>query len=236
MSEKKKKKPHHYGNKHISPAELGRYIEQTLLTPNATEADVIKLCKSAIRYNFCSVCVHPYYVPLSKAILSGHETTVTTVIGFPLGMTMKNIKVYEAMQAALYGAQELDVVLNIGAVKSGNLDYVAGELSEILAANKSIVHTAIIETCYLTEKEKSAVTEIAAGCGVGFIKTSTGFGPKGATDKDVKLIKNVLKDRAGVKASGNIRTLPQVMRLIKSGAARIGTSAGLEIMQEALAS
>jgi deoxyribose-phosphate aldolase len=236
MSEKKRKKAPQYGNKQISPAELARYIDQTLLTPDAAEADIIKLCKGAIRYNFYSVCVHPYYVPLCKAILGGHDTKATTVIGFPLGMTMKNIKVYEAMQAVLYGAQELDIVINIGAAKSGNLDFVGEELSEILAATKSVVHKAIIETCYLTEKEKRAVTEIAVSCGIPFIKTSTGFGTKGATVKDVRLIKSIVKDRAEVKAAGSIRTLPQALRFIQAGAARIGTSAGTEIMQEALAS
>lgn len=234
MSEKKRKKPPHYGNKHIPPLELARYIDQTLLTPYATETDVIKLCQGAIRYNFYSVCVHPYYVPLGKAILSGYDTKITTVIGFPLGMAMKNIKVYEAMQAVLYGAQELDVVINIGAVKSGNLDYAGWELSEILSANRSLVHTAIIETCYLTEKEKSAMAEIAASCGVSFINTSSGFGSKGATEDDVKLIKSIVKERAEVKASGDIHTLSQTLHFIQAGATRIGTSAGVEIMQEAL--
>ena len=234
MSEKKKGKAPHYGTNQISPGELARYIDQTLLNPYAAEADIIKLCKEAIRYNFYSVCIHPYYVPLCKAILSGYDIKVSTVIGFPLGMTMKNAKVYEAMQAVLYGAQELDVVINIGAVKSGNLDFVGEEISEILSATKSVVHKAIIETCYLTEKEKRAVTEIAVSCGAPFIKTSTGFGTKGATTKDVKLIKNIIKDRAEVKAAGGIRTLQQVLRFIQAGAARIGTSSGSEIMREAL--
>src|SRR5271169_3847550 len=136
MSEKKREKPHRSGSKRPSPKELARYIDQTLLTPHATEADIIKLCKGAMRNNFYSVCVHPYYVPLCKAILSGHDIKVTTVIGFPLGMTMKNIKVYEAMQSVLYGAQELDIVINVGAVKSGNLDYIGEEPSEIVSATK----------------------------------------------------------------------------------------------------
>ncbi len=234
MSEKKRGKAPHYGTNRLSPTELARYIDQTLLNPYAAEADIIKLCKEAIRYNFYSVCIHPYYVPLCKAVLSGYDIKVTTVIGFPLGMAMKNTKVYEAMQAVLYGAQELDVVINIGAVKSGNFGFVGEELSEILSATTSVVHKAIIETCYLTEKEKRAVTEIAVSCGAPFIKTSTGFGTKGATLKDVKLIKNIIKDRAEVKAAGGIRTLQQVLRFIKAGAARIGTSSGPEIIREAL--
>src|SRR5208283_1161908 len=207
MSEKKRGKAPHYGTNKISPGELARYIDQTLLTPLAAEADIIKLCKEAIRYNFYSVCIHPYYVPLCKAILSGYDIKVTTVIGFPLGMTMKNSKVNEAMQAVIYGAQELDVVINVGALKSGNLDFVGEELSEILSATRPVPLKAIIETCYLTEKEKLAVTEIAVSCGAAFITTSTGFGTKGATVKDVKLIKSVIKDRAEIKAAGGIRTL-----------------------------
>ncbi len=233
MSEKKKEKVPHYGSKRPSPEELARYIDQTLLTPHATEADIIKLCKGAMRNNFHSVCVHPYYVPLCKAILSGYDIKVTTVIGFPLGMTMKNIKVYEAMQAVLYGAQELDIVINIGAVKSGNFDFAGEELSEIVSASRQVVHKAIIETCYLTEREKHAVTEIAVSCGARFIKTSTGFGAKGATTKDVKLIKSIVKDRAEVKAAGGIKTLSQTLRFIRAGAARIGTSAGEAIIKEA---
>jgi deoxyribose-phosphate aldolase len=236
MSGKKKEKHPHYGSKLNSLSELSRHIDHTLLTPHASEADIIKLCKAAIGYNFYSVCVHPYYIPLCKAILSGYDIKVTTVVGFPLGMTMKDVKVYEAMQSVLYGAQELDVVINLGAVKSGNLDFVGEELSEILSVSKSAVHKAVIETCYLTEKEKRAVTEIAVSCGMPFIKTSTGFGTKGASVKDVKLIKSVAKDRAEVKAAGGIRTLSQVQRFLQAGAVRIGTSYGAEIMQEALAS
>ncbi|HXW68862.1 MAG TPA: deoxyribose-phosphate aldolase [Dissulfurispiraceae bacterium] len=236
MSEKKKGKAPHYGTNRISPGELARYIDQTLLNPYAAEADIIKLCKQSIRYNFYSVCVHPYYVPLCKAILSGYDIKVTTVIGFPLGMSMKNSKVYEAMQAVLYGAQELDVVISIGAVKSGNLDFVGEEISEILSATRPVLLKAIIETCYLDEKEKRAVTERAVSSGAAFIKTSTGFGTKGATVKDVKLIKNIINDRAEVKAAGGIRTLHQVLRFIQAGATRIGTNAGVEIMQEALTS
>lgn len=238
MSEKRKKKLPHYGNKQISPGELARYIDQTLLTPYADEADIIRLCKGAIKYNFYSVCVNPYYIPLSKAILAGYDTKVTTVVGFPLGMTMKSIKVYEAMQAVLYGAQELDIVINTGAVKSGNLDYAGQELSEILSANRSVVHTVIIETCCLTEKEKSAVAEIAAGSGVRFINLSAGpgSGGKNSMEDDIKMIKSIVRERAEVKVSGDIRTLSKMLRLIKAGAARIGTSAGTEIMQEALAS
>jgi deoxyribose-phosphate aldolase len=208
-------------------------MDQSLLKPHATEADIIKLCRSAIKYNFYSVCVNPYYVPLCNALLKGHETKVTTVIGFPLGMTVKDAKIYEAKQAVLYGADELDIVMNIGAAKSGNWDYVGEEFLEIISATKSAVHKVIIETCYLTEEEKIVAAKVAVLFGAKFIKTSTGFGTKGATVKDVKLIKKVLGDRAEVKASGGIKTLSQVLKFIGAGAARIGTSAGVKIMKEA---
>ncbi|MBI3592082.1 MAG: deoxyribose-phosphate aldolase, partial [Nitrospirae bacterium] len=190
MSEKKRVKARLCGSKKISP-ELARFIDQTLLRPQATEADIIKLCKGAIKYSFYSVCVNPYFVPLCKAILTGYDTKVATVIGFPLGMTQKNVKIYEASQAVLYGAQELDIVINIGALKSGNMDFVGDELSEIIASSKTAIHKIIIETCCLTEKEKRAAVEVALASGAHFVKTSTGFGAKGATIKDVKLIKGI---------------------------------------------
>ncbi len=217
----------------LSGSEIARFIDQSLLIPRATEADIIKLCKTAIKYNFYSVCVNPYFVPLCNALLKGHETKVTTVIGFPLGMTVKDAKIYEANQAVLYGADELDIVMNIGAAKSGNWDYVGEEILEIISSTKSAVHKVIIETCYLTEEEKIVATKVASLFGAKFIKTSTGFGTKGATIKDVKLIKKIVGDRAEVKAAGGIKTLSQVLQFIKAGAARIGTSAGIEIMKEA---
>ncbi|MCL4456721.1 MAG: deoxyribose-phosphate aldolase [Nitrospirae bacterium] len=229
MSKRKKAKAPLSGN------EIARFIDQSLLKPQAKEADIIKLCNDAIKYNFYSVCVNPYYVPLCNALLKGHEIKVTAVIGFPLGMTLKDAKIYEAKQAVLYGADELDIVMNIGAAKSGNWDYVAGEILEIISATKSAVHKVIIETCYLTEEEKIAAIKIASLFGAKFIKTSTGFGSKGATIKDVKLMKKILGHRAEIKAAGGIRTLSQALNFIKAGATRIGTSAGVEIMKEAQA-
>lgn len=226
MSEKKKQKDH------LSGSELANLIDQSLLKPYATESDIIKLCKSAIKYGFYSVCVNPYYVPLCSAILKGHKTKVTTVIGFPLGMTLKDVKVLEAKEAVKYGAKELDIVINIGAVKSGNWDYVGDEILSIITATKSAVHKVIIETCYLSDEEKIVATKVASLFGAKYIKTSTGFGPKGASIKDIKLIKKVLAGRAGIKAAGGIKTLNQVLSLLKAGATRIGTSSGVEIMKE----
>jgi len=226
MSGIKKEKPHPYGS------DIAQFIDQGLLNPQATEADVIKLCKGAIKYKFHSVCVNPYYVPLCKAILTGYDSRVTTVIGFPLGMSLKETKVYEAVQSVLYGADELDIVMNIGAAKSANWKFVEQELSDIIAASKDSVHKVIIETCLLTEKEKMIAAEVVLACGAEFIKTSSGFGSKGATVKDVKLLRGIVKDKAGVKAAGGIKTLKQALGFIKAGASRIGTSAGVEIVKE----
>jgi deoxyribose-phosphate aldolase len=216
----------------LSGSELANLIDQSLLKPEATESDIIRLCKSAIKYGFYSVCVNPYFVPLCSAILKGHKTKVSTVIGFPLGMTLKEVKVLEAKQAIRYGAKELDIVINIGAVKSGNWDYVGDEIFSIISATKSAVHKVILETCYLNDEEKIVATKVASLFGAKYIKTSTGFGSKGASIKDVKLIKKVLGGRAEIKAAGGIKSLSQVMRFIKAGATRIGTSSGVEIMKE----
>lgn len=226
MSKRKK------GNHLLSGNEIARFIDYTLLKPDATEADIIRLCKNAIRYNFYSVCVNPYFVPLCKAVLEGYNTKVTTVIGFPLGASLKDVKVYEAKKALNYGADELDVVINIASAKSGNWRYVEEEISEIISATKKAIHKAIIETCYLSDKEKIIASEIAISSGARFIKTSTGFGIKGAEIKDVELIKRHIKDRAEIKASGGIKTLSAVQRFIKAGATRIGTSAGVDIVKD----
>lgn len=226
MSERKKQKGH------LSGSELANLIDQSLLKPYVTESDIINLCESAIKYGFYSVCVNPYYVPLCSAILKGHKTKVTTVIGFPLGMTLKDVKVLEAKEAVKYGAKELDIVINIGAVKSGNWDYVGDEILSIIKATKSAVHKVIIETCYLSDEEKIVATKVASLFGAKYIKTSTGFGPKGASIKDIRLIKRVLGGRAGIKAAGGIKTLTQVLSFLKAGATRIGTSSGVEIIKE----
>ncbi len=213
--------------------ELARFIDQSLLKPHATEADVRTLCKDALLHSFHAVCVHPCFVSLCKNLLAGHATKVTTVIGFPLGVSLREIKTYEAIQSILHGAEELDIVMNIGAAKSGNWRFVEKELSEIIAASPSVIHKVIIETCYLDDDEKKRAAEVTIACGADFIKTSTGFGPKGATVGDVRLLKAVAKDNTEIKAAGGIKTLSQALRLIKAGATRIGTSAGVAIMREA---
>ncbi len=206
-------------------------IDHTLLKAEATEADIRRLADEARRYGFYSVCVNPYYVETAKAFLKGSLCGVTTVVGFPLGMDLTGAKVHEAMGAALAGADELDIVINIGAAKDGLWDVVEKDLYGVIAATGGLVHKAIIETCYLTDHEKREAAEAALRAGAEFIKTSTGYGPGGATVEDVRLIKGVVGDRAGIKAAGGIKTIAQVREMIEAGATRIGTSSGVAIVE-----
>jgi len=211
---------------------IARSIDHTLLRPDATHGDIENLCKEALDFGFHSVCINPFFVKSVKEYLIDSEVKVTTVIGFPLGATLTDVKVYEAMNVASLGADELDIVINISALKSGDWKTVRKDLSDVIMATRGLIHKAIIETCYLNkgEKKKAVVTVLDAG--VEFIKTSTGFGPKGAEIEDVRLIKSIVGDRAGIKAAGGIRTLKQVVDFIEAGATRIGTSSGARIMKE----
>ena len=207
-------------------------IDHTLLRSDATYGDIENLCREALDFGFHSVCINPFFVKSAKALLKDSQVKVTTVIAFPLGATLTDVKVYEAMNAALLGADELDIVINIGALKSGDWKTVRKDLSDVIMATRGLIHKAIIETCYLDEDEKKKAVMIALEAGAGFIKTSTGFGPKGAELDDVRLINSLVGDRAGIKAAGGIRTLKQVVDFIEAGATRIGTSSGVGIMRE----
>lgn len=207
-------------------------IDHSLLQPEATEADVVKLCEEAKRYGFFSVCVYPSYIKMAKEFLSGSKVRISTVIGFPSGMTSSGAKIYEALEAVILGADELDIVMNIGTAKSGRWNTVEQEITDILTATPGSVHKIIIETCYLTEDEKKKATSMVTETGAEFVKTSTGFGTAGATVQDVKLIKSITKGKTGIKAAGGIKTVKDIRAFIEAGATRIGTSAGVEIMKE----
>ncbi len=211
---------------------IARSIDHTLLRPDATHGDIENLCKEALDFGFYSVCINPSFVKSVKEYLIDSAVKVTTVIGFPLGATLTDVKVYEAMNVASLGADELDIVVNIGALKSDDWKTVRKDLSDVIMATRELIHKAIIETCCLNEDEKNKAVMIALNAGAEFIKTSTGFGPKGAEIEDVRLIKSIVGDRAGIKAAGGIRTLKQVVDLIEAGATRIGTSSGARIMKE----
>jgi deoxyribose-phosphate aldolase len=211
---------------------IAKLIDHSLLRPDVTEADVLKLCEEAGKYNFHSVCVHPYFVKTAREALFRTHVKVATVIGFPLGMTFPQVKIYEAMEAVLNGAEELDIVMNIGLAKSDKWDLVEKEISDIITVTSGVIHKIIIETCYLTDDEKKRACSVIMNAGAEFVKTSTGFGTTGATVEDVKLIKSVTKGKIGIKASGGIKTLKELRMFVDAGATRIGTSSGVKIMKE----
>ena len=210
--------------------ELNKYIDHTNLKTTATLKDIEKLCDEAIKYHFESVCIYPYYVKLAKKLLEETNIGITTVIGFPNGMHTKETKAYEAIEAVNNGATEIDMVINMGAVKNKDFDYIKEEIEEIRDSIDGKVLKVIIETCYLTKEEIVKLTKICNETFVNFIKTSTGFGDCGATIEDVELINENKSKLLEIKASGGIRDINTMEAMIKAGATRIGTSSGVAIM------
>lgn len=213
--------------------EIARIIDQSLLRPDATCDDIKKLCREAKEHGFHSVCINPFFIPFAKRLLSGSPVRITTVIGFPLGMTLTKAKVFEAIESELSGADELDIVMNIGMAKSGRWDIVGKDLGDVISATKNAVHKIIIESCLLSREGKIKAAEIVLKTGAEFVKTSTGFGSGGAVSEDIRLIRSVVRDACGVKASGGIKTLSQAKEMVSAGADRIGTSCGVEILMGA---
>ena len=213
--------------------ELARYIDHTLLKPDAKEGDIIKLCKEALEYKFASVCVNASHVKLAYSFLQGTEVRVCTVVGFPLGATTKETKAFEASQAIENGAAEIDMVINIGALKSGKHDAVKEDIREVagVCKDKALLKV-IIETCLLTDEEKVTACLLSMEAGADFVKTSTGFSVGGATAEDIKLMRRTIGPDMGVKASGGIRNLESALKMIEAGASRIGASASVSIVNE----
>lgn len=208
---------------------LASYIDHTLLKPGATVEDIIKLCAEAEQYKFAAVCVNPVYVDLAAHCLAGTGVKTATVIGFPLGATFTKTKVAEAKEAVLRKANELDMVINIGAAKAGLWEAVTDDIRQVVEAADGAVVKVIIETGLLTDEEKRQACQAVLDAGAQFVKTSTGFGPGGATVEDICLLKKAVGEKIGIKASGGIRTLEQAKELIAAGATRLGTSAGIVI-------
>lgn len=217
-------------------SNLPKYIDHTLLKPEATEEDIRRVVQEAIRYNFATVFVFPCWTRLARELLKGSEVKLGCPVGFPFGANKTETKIFEAKRAIEDGAEELDMVINITALKSGRLDYVKGDIEEVVKAVRPIGVKVIIETSYLTDEEKIKVSLIARDAGASFIKTSTGLGPKGATVEDIMLLKRVLGDTIKIKASGGIRDYNTCVQMINAGASRIGTSSGVKIMEEYLSS
>ncbi len=213
--------------------EIARMIDHTLLKPEATVDDIKKLCEEAKQFHFASVCVNPSFVKFCANELKNTDVKVCTVIGFPLGATTTETKRFEAAQAIENGAQELDMVINIGMLKSGNYDYVFNDIQQVVLEAKPnrIIVKVIIETCLLTDEEKIKACLISKDAGADFVKTSTGFSKGGATAGDVALMRYVVGGSMGVKASGGIRSREDAELMIASGADRIGASASVKIVQ-----
>ena len=213
--------------------KLNKYIDHTLLKADATKEQITKLCKEAKQYDFASVCVNTCYVPLCKELLKDSDVKVCTVVGFPLGAMDSKSKAYEAKTAVLNGAEEVDMVINIGALKDKDYKYVTNDIKEIVEASKPAIVKVIIETCLLTDEEKIEACKCVLEAKAAFVKTSTGFSTNGATLEDVKLMKETVKDNCKVKAAGGIRTYEDAIKMIEAGADRLGCSAGIKIMEEA---
>ncbi|MGE3608653.1 MAG: deoxyribose-phosphate aldolase [Bacteriovoracaceae bacterium] len=213
--------------------KLNKYIDHTLLKAEATKTQIEKLCLEAREYDFFSVCVNSYYVKLAKQLLSGSDVKVCTVVGFPLGASTMETKRFEAMKAVAEGAKEIDMVLNISAVKSGEWQYVLDDMSSLaqVCHQQGALLKVILETCLLTDEEKKKACELAVKAGVDFVKTSTGFSTAGATVEDVKLMRSIVGPNMGVKASGGIRNAKIAAKMIEAGATRLGTSASVDIIK-----
>ncbi|MGH4051791.1 MAG: deoxyribose-phosphate aldolase [Clostridium sp.] len=212
--------------------KLEQYIDHTLLKQQATEEDIIKVCTEAKEYGFASVCANAYFASLVSKQLKGTNVKTCIVVGFPLGATTKEVKAFEAKQAIENGAQEIDMVINVGAVKSNRYDVVKDEIKEVVStcAGHALVKV-IIETCLLTDEEKIQVCQIAKEAGANFVKTSTGFSTGGATVHDVKLMRETVGTEMGVKASGAVRTTQDAKAVIEAGATRIGASSSIVIVK-----
>lgn len=210
---------------------IAKYIDHTLLKPTATQAQIAKLCDEARHYGFCSVCVNPYWVAFAKKALQGSDVKVCTVIGFALGATTATAKAFEAKEAIANGADEVDMVINMGALKSGDTQTVLADIQAVRDASRGHILKVIIETSQLTDEEKVTACELAAKAGADFVKTSTGFNGGGATVQDVALMRKSIPASMQVKASGGVRSRADADAMIAAGATRIGTSGGVQIVE-----
>jgi deoxyribose-phosphate aldolase len=217
--------------------EIAAWIDHTLLKPDATAAQVKVLCQEALEYRFAAVCVNPAYVPLAYVLLANSPVAVCTVVGFPLGATLPAYKAYETLACLSAGANEIDMVLNVGALKSEAYGLALNDIQVVVqtAHNQGAIVKVILETALLTRREKIIACLLCKVAGADFVKTSTGFSTAGATVEDVSLMRRIVGAEMGVKAAGGIRTLEDALAMIEAGATRIGASAGVKILQAAQA-
>lgn len=212
--------------------KIAAAIDHTLLKPEATKEEVTFLCAEAAKYGFASVCINPFWVSLCARLLKGHTPAVCTVVGFPLGANRPETKAEEARRAIADGATEIDMVLNVGALKSGMLDVVEQDIKTVRDACSGVILKVILETALLNDEQKVAACEASKRAGADFVKTSTGFSTGGATAGDVALMRRIVGDKMGVKASGGVRTRKDATLMLNSGASRIGASASVKIVNE----
>jgi len=214
-------------------ASVARLIDHTQLRPEAVSSDITRLCREARRYQFASVCVNPCWVSVAVAELAGSPVKVGTVAGFPLGAAMTEVKAAEAAAALRTGASEVDMVINIGALRSGDYERVRQDIRAVVQVchEAGAILKAILETAFLNDYQKAVACAIAKMAGADFVKTSTGFGPAGASEQDVALMRRVVGPEMGIKAAGGIRTLDDLRRMVAAGADRIGASASVKIME-----
>ncbi|WP_319203038.1 deoxyribose-phosphate aldolase [uncultured Ilyobacter sp.] len=210
--------------------KINKYIDHTVLKATTVKEDIVKLCQEAKEYGFFSVCVNGCYVSLAAEELKGTDVKIAAVVGFPLGAMSSEAKVFEAKKCIEDGASEIDMVINVGLLKSGETKLVEDEIRAIKEAIGDNVLKVIIETCYLTEKEKRTACQLSLNAKADFVKTSTGFGTGGATFEDVALMKEVVGDNAQIKASGGVRDLETAMKYIEMGVTRLGTSSGVMLV------
>jgi deoxyribose-phosphate aldolase len=218
----------------LYPRDIARRIDHTLLKPEATREQIEALCREAREHGFATVCVNPVWVPLCSALLRGSETAVCTVVGFPLGATLSEVKAYEAARVVEQGACEVDMVIGVGTLKSKDYRAVERDIAGVVAASRAggALVKVIIEAALLTDDEKVKACVLARAAGAEFVKTSTGFGPGGATAADVALMRRVVGPEMGVKAAGGVKDLKSAQAMIEAGADRIGASVGVKIVQE----
>ena len=213
--------------------KVNKLIDHTLLKAFATKSEIKALCDEAIKYDFKSVCVNPANVKYASECLQDSDVLVCTVIGFPLGANTIETKIFETVDAIINGADEIDMVINIGKAKEHDYDYIEEEIKCVVTASAGKTTKVIIETCYLTDEEKVACCLAAKSAGATFVKTSTGFGTGGATASDIKLMRETVGAEMGVKASGGVRTYEDLKVMVENGATRIGASSGIQIMKDA---
>ena len=218
-----------------APASVASMIDHTLLKPDATRANIGELCREAAQFKFATVCVNPTWVPLSAKLLADSGVRVCSVVGFPLGATTPDVKGYETRRAIFDGAREIDMVINVGALKSGALRVVECDIESVTTPcrDAGALSKVIIEAALLTDEEKITACTLAKAAGADYVKTSTGFGPGGATAADVALMRRVVGAEMGVKAAGGVRDLEGMKAMIAAGATRVGASAGVKIVQQA---